>query len=241
MIDSHCHLTAKAFADDLAAVLARARAAGVTRMVTIGTSSRDWDAAAALAAAQPDVSVACGVHPHEASAGGWDGLRALDVVAIGEIGLDYHYDFAPRDKQRQAFAAQLQIAHERQLPIIIHEREAADDVLSILRREGCPPGVWHCFSGDEDLADEVLALGLHLGFGGLVTFPKGTEGIHAAARRCPAERLLLETDAPYLAPVPHRGHRNEPAFVADTARFLTDLRGAPVDGAAAARALFRLP
>jgi TatD DNase family protein len=241
VIDSHCHLTAKAFAEDLPEVLARARAAGIARMVTIGTSPRDWDAALALAAAEPDVSVACGLHPHEAAAGGWEGLRRLGVVAIGEIGLDYHYDFAPRDKQREAFAAQLQLAHQRGLPIIIHEREAADDVLAILDREGCPPGVWHCFSGDAALAREVLARGLHLGFGGLATFPKGTDGIRAAARACPVERLLLETDAPYLAPVPHRGRRNEPAFVADTARFLTDLRGEPVNGAAAARALFRLP
>ena len=241
MIDSHCHLTAQAFAEDLPAVLARARAAGVTHMVTIGTSPKDWDAAAALAAAHPDIACACGVHPHEAAGGGWDGLRPLRVVAIGEIGLDYHYDFAPRAAQRDAFAAQLQIAHARGLPIIIHEREAAEDVLAILRREGCPPGVWHCFSGDADLAAEVLALGLHLGFGGMVTFPKGTEGIRAAARECPADRLLIETDAPYLAPVPHRGRRNEPAFVADTARFLTELRGEPADGTAAARALFRLP
>jgi TatD DNase family protein len=235
MIDSHCHLTARAFAQDLPAVLARARAAGITRMVTVGTSPADWEAALALAAREPDVAVACGVHPHEAAAGGWEGLRALDVVAIGEIGLDYHYDFAPRPRQRDAFAAQLHIAQQRGLPIIIHERDAAADVLDILSREGCPPGVWHCFSGSADLAREVLARGLHLGFGGLATFPKGTEGIRAAARACPADRLLLETDAPYLAPVPHRGRRNEPAFVADTARFLADLRGAPVDGSAAVR------
>jgi TatD DNase family protein len=239
MIDSHCHLTAEAFREDLPAVLARARAAGVTRMVTIGTSPQDWGAALALAAAEPDIACACGVHPHEAAAGGWEGLRSLKIVAVGEIGLDYHYDFAPRDKQRDAFAAQLQLAQEMALPVIIHEREAAEDVLAVLDREGCPPGVWHCFSGDADLAREVLARGLHLGFGGLVTFRRGTEGIRAAARMCPPDRLLLETDAPYLAPVPHRGRRNEPAFVADTARFLGGLRGEPVDGAAAA-ALFGL-
>lgn len=239
MIDSHCHLTAEAFKEDLPSVLVRARAAGVTRMVTIGTSPKDWGSALALATAEPDVACACGVHPHEAGDGGWEGLQALPIVAVGEIGLDYHYDFAPRDKQKDAFAAQVQLAHARSLPIIIHEREAADDVLAILDREGCPPGVWHCFSGDEHLAREVLARGLHLGFGGLATFPKGTEGIRAAARGCPADRLLLETDAPYLAPVPHRGRRNEPAFVADTARFLTKLRGEPVDGSPAV-ALFGL-
>jgi TatD DNase family protein len=246
LIDSHCHLADERFAPDREQVLARARAAGVVAMVCVGAHPGEWDAVLALAAAEPDVHAALGVHPHHAAAaaGAWQALRPLAragrLVALGEIGLDYHYDFAPRDRQRDAFAAQLALAQELDLPIIIHEREAADDLLAILDREGCPPGVWHCFAGGPDLAAEALGRGLHLGFGGLVTFPKGTEGIRAAARLCPRQRLLLETDAPYLAPVPHRGRRNEPAFLADTARFLAELRGEGPLGGEAAAALFGL-
>ena len=183
---------------------------------------------------QPRLLLACGLHPHEAHLGCsalWSDLearlRAPGVVALGEIGLDYHYDLSPRPRQREAFERQLDLAAACDLPVILHEREAAADVLAVLRSTGLPPrgGVWHCFSGDVALATDALALGLHLGFGGLLTFAHGTEAVRRAALVCPAERLLLETDAPYLAPGPHRGRRNEPAFAAETLAFLASLRG----------------
>lgn len=169
----------------------------------------------------------------------WDSLGAHlarpGVVAVGEIGLDYHYDHSPRPAQRQALAAQLALARAAGLPVVLHERESAPDLLDILRAEGLPAsgGVWHAFSGGPDLARAALDLGLHLGFGGMVTFRRGTDEIRASARLCPPERLLLETDAPYLAPVPHRGRRNEPAFLAATAGFLAELRGVAADELAA--------
>lgn len=177
---------------------------------------------------------AYGLHPHEARLASpvlWsdlkDRLRGASAVALGEIGLDYHYDFSPRARQREALERQLTLAAERGLPVILHEREAAADLLSVLRTVGLPPrgGVWHCFSGDAALAHQALDVGLHLGFGGLMTFGRGTEAVRQAAVACPADRLLLETDAPYLAPVPHRGRRNEPSFTSDVLEFLAQLRG----------------
>lgn len=245
LVDSHCHLDDPRFDADRDEVLARAWAAGLERIITIGTGPGSWPRAVALAAAEPRVRFALGLHPHEAGRGDALGeLRSLlaQAVAVGEIGLDHHYDFAPRAAQRDVFAAQLDLAQRVGLPIVIHEREAADEVLALLDREGCPPGVWHCFSGGPDLAAEVLRRGLHLSFGGLSTF---VATVAAAARVCPRERLLLETDAPYLAPVPHRGRRNEPAFVAATAAHLARLRGEGVEDLAAGAAdnaarLFRL-
>lgn len=225
-------------------MLARARDAGVAALVVVGTDPRNWPEVLTVrsGAGGPAVYRAVGLHPHEAGLAApavWDDLRgrlaAPGVVALGEIGLDYHYDHSPRPVQREAFATQLALARAHDLPVILHEREAAPDLLDILVAEGLPAagGVWHSFSGDADLARQALAVGLHLGFGGLLTFRRGTEGIAEAARLCPAERLLLETDAPYLAPVPHRGRRNEPAFVAATAGFLAELRGAAPDALAA--------
>jgi TatD DNase family protein len=217
-------------------VLERARQAGVVGLTVVGTAPADWPGVRALAAGDAGVPIFCtlGLHPHEARLGGgpvWEDLRgqlaAPGVVAVGEIGLDYHYDHAPRPVQREVLSTQLAVARELDLPIVLHEREAAPDLLDLLRAEGLPAagGVWHSFSGDPDLARCALDLGLHLGFGGLATFRRGTEGIRDAARLCPSDRLLLETDAPYLAPVPHRGRRNEPAFLAATAAFLAELRG----------------
>ena len=224
-------------------MLANARAAGVAGLVVVGTDPRTWPDVLAMkpGPAGPPIYRAFGLHPHEArlaAAALWDDLRdrltAPGAVALGEIGLDYHYDHSPRQVQREAFAMQLALARSHKLPIILHEREAAGDLLDILRAQGIPAegGVWHSFSGDPDLARQALDLGLHLGFGGLVTFRRGTEGIREAARLCPADRLLLETDAPYLAPVPHRGRRNEPAFVAATAGFMATLRGDAPDALA---------
>ena len=234
--DTHCHLADAAFTADLPDVLARAGAAGITEALVVGTEPEGWPAVGALArTAPPEVRLhaALGLHPHMASLGDaalWaaleGALRDPAVVALGEIGLDYHYDHSPRDAQRRAFAEQLTLAGRLGLPIILHERESAPDLLAVLRDVGVPPagGVWHSFSGDPDLAAEALALGLHLGFGGLVTFRRGTDAIRAAASTCPPDRLLLETDAPYLAPVPHRGRRNEPAFLPATLALVAELR-----------------
>ena len=185
----------------------------------------------------PALLLAAGVHPHEAATvepAAWSELEEIlktrAAVALGEIGLDYHYDFAPRPVQRQVFARQLEMAAALRLPVVLHVREAAEDLLDVMRVTGVPPrgGIWHCFAEGPDQAEAALAIGLHLGFGGVVTFPKGTEGVRAAARMCPRDRLLLETDSPYLAPAPRRGRRNEPARVADVAAFLATLRGEPL-------------
>lgn len=243
--DTHCHLADEDFTSDGPQVMARAQAAGVAAITTVAADPASWVRAAALLHRRGDAGVrltfAAGIHPH--AAGEAEGaiprlegaLRTLGAVALGEIGLDYHYDFAPRATQRQVFAAQLRLAARLGLPVVIHEREAAADVLSVLEEVGPPSagGIWHCFSGGPDLVGQVCALGLHLGFGGLVTFRRGTESIRAAVTACPADRLCLETDAPYLAPVPHRGKRNEPAFVAEVARFVATLRAQDPDALAA--------
>lgn len=224
MIDSHCHLDDEAFAADLDAVFARAADAGVTAMLTI-------DAATGFLDAHPQLLGSAGVHPHEAgkaTTGYLDELRERAahprIVAIGEIGLDYHYDFAPRDVQRQVFLDQLALADKLKLPIIIHTREAWDDTFAILQEHWRGPGIMHCFSGGPSEAERCLALGFHLAFGGVVTFPKAT-AVQDAARITPDDRLLIETDAPYLAPVPKRGKRNEPALMAHTLAKLAELRG----------------
>ena len=241
--DTHCHLADPRFASDLGAVLERACLGGVAGIVIIGADPDAWLAAAALAAAPAAVPlhVACGLHPHVADRGGdtcFERLRThlRGAVALGEIGLDYHYDCAPRERQRQVFAAQLGLARALDLPVLLHERDAVEDLLALLRSEGLPPrgGVWHCFSHGPQVAEQAIALGLHLGFGGLVTFARGTEEVRAAARLCPPERIVLETDAPYLAPVPHRGRRNEPAFVTHVLEFLSGLRHEAPDALAAA-------
>lgn len=239
LVDSHCHLDDARFTEDRDAVIARARAAGVEQMLSIGTGDGPPDLAVAVRVAEqyPFVFATVGVHPHnadQASVEALDGLRELSrhpkVVAIGEIGLDYHYDFSPRDVQQRVFVEQLAIATEQRLPIIIHTREAWDDTFAVLRQHWAPsglPGIMHCFTGGPTEARMSLELGFHLGFGGIVTYPKATE-VHEAARLTPRDRLLVETDAPYLAPIPYRGKRNEPAYVVQTAQRLAELRGETV-------------
>lgn len=236
-VDSHCHLDDKRFADDLDAVLDRAAAAGVERILTIGTGDGPpgIDRAVRIAERYPQVFASVGVHPHDAAKvtpQTYDDLRALaahpKVIAFGEIGLDYHYDFSPREVQREVFAEQLRIAREVKLPITIHTREAWDDTMSMLRETYSGPGVMHCFTGDPAQAREALALGLHLSYGGVLTF-KTAANVRESARITPGDRLLIETDAPYLAPIPHRGKRNEPAMMIETARRLAEVRETTVE------------
>jgi TatD DNase family protein len=241
LIDSHCHLDDKRFADDLDAVLDRAAAAGVTRILTIGTGNGppEIDRAVRLADRSPQVYASIGVHPHDASKvtpQTYDDLRALavhaKVVAFGEIGLDYHYDFSPREIQREVFIEQLKLASDVNLPITIHTREAWDDTMSILGEHCSGPGILHCFTGDPTQAQQALDMGFHLSYGGVLTF-KTAENVRESARITPPERLLIETDAPYLAPIPHRGKRNEPALMIETARKLAEVRGTTPDAIAA--------
>ena len=228
MVDSHCHLADEVFTKDLDQVVARAKAAGVERALVIleGGNRTESEQASRVQSLWPDVRFSIGVHPHQAHEFADDGRRAAATVrgqfaatpaarAIGEIGLDYHYDFSPRDVQHAVFRAQLRLARELERPVVIHTREAEADTLAILRDEGGGElhGVLHCFTGTEALADAGLALGLHVSFAGIVTFPKAA-ALRAIARRVPLDRLLTETVSPFLAPVPHRGTRNEPAHVA---------------------------
>ncbi len=234
LIDSHCHLDDKQFDGDREEMIQRARGAGVGTMLSIGTGDGppDLECAIRLAERHPFVYATIGVHPHEARKATletFDRMRELAkhprVLAIGEIGLDYHYDFSPRQTQREVFAAQLDLASESGLPIVIHTREAWDDTLEAVRAWGHPVrGIMHCFTGSREQAKQALDLGFHLAFGGVLTFPKAEE-VREAARLCPADRLLVETDCPYLAPVPHRGKRNEPAFLVETVKRLAMARG----------------
>jgi TatD DNase family protein len=233
LVDSHCHLDDEKFDPDRAQVIERALAAGVEMMMAIGTGG-DLDVAIQQAERYPFIYATIGVHPHDAAKATPDTFERLrdlaghpKVLAIGEIGLDYHYDFSPRDVQRSVFERQLEIAAEFHKPIVIHTREAWEDTIALLETYWRPHGlggIMHCFSGNADQAALCVDLGFHLSFGGILTFPKSAD-IQEAARRAPADRLLIETDAPYLAPVPHRGKRNEPAYVAETARKLAQLRG----------------
>jgi TatD DNase family protein len=249
LVDSHCHLDSRDFDADREAVIARARAAGVETMLAIGTGEGPPDLEAGLRLAEQHACflASAGLHPHDAAKADAAVLKHLaalsahpKIVAVGEIGLDYHYDFAPRNVQQEVFLAQLAIARETGLPVIIHTREAWDDTFALLAahwpKDG--GGIFHCFSGGVAEARRALDLGFHLGFGGIVTYPKATE-VHAAARFAPLDRMVVETDAPYLAPAPHRGKRNEPAFVALTARRIAALRGlAAAEVAAATTANF---
>jgi TatD DNase family protein len=236
-VDSHTHLDSHDFDADREAVIERAHAAGVEIMLAIGTGDGppDLEAGIRLAERYPFIFATVGVHPHNASAATpevFDRLRELarhpKVVCVGEIGLDYHYDFSPREVQREVFARQLDLAAEAGKPIAIHTREAWADTMTLLRERWRGEGIMHCFTGDEAQAREALALGFHLSFGGVVTFPKA-EANRQAARIVPEDRLLIETDCPYLAPVPKRGKRNEPAFVVETARKLAEVRGQTAD------------
>lgn len=240
-IDSHCHLDDARFADDLEAVLDRAAAAGVTRILSIGTGDGppEIDRAVRVAEKYEQVYASVGVHPHDAAKvtpQTLDDLRALashqKVVAYGEIGLDYHYDFSPREVQREVFVAQLKLAADLKLPITIHTREAWEDTISILRENWTGEGIMHCFTGDPAQAQEALDMGFHLSYGGVLTF-KTAENVRESARMTPDDRLLIETDAPYLAPTPYRGKRNEPSMMVETARKLAEVRGTTPDRIAA--------
>jgi TatD DNase family protein len=232
LVDSHCHLDDEQFDGDREVIIERARAAGVERLMAIGTGGGPpvLDVAVRLADQYPFIYATAGVHPHDAAKAGentWAQLRDLathpKVLAIGEIGLDYHYDFSPRDVQRAVFERHLELAAAIGKPVVIHTREAWDDTLDRLKGWS-GGGIFHCFTGDESQARQALALGFHLAFGGVLTFPKA-EAVRQAARITPADRLLLETDCPYLAPVPFRGKRNEPAYMMETARFLAAILG----------------
>ena len=235
LVDSHCHLDDGQFAADRNDVIERSRAAGIERLIAIGTGGGppDLEAAIRLAEQYPFIYATVGVHPHDAAKATPETFarlnelaRHLKVLAIGEIGLDYHYDFSPRDVQRSVFAVQLDLAARAQRPIVIHTREAWDDTLAVMREQGLPNGgIMHCFAGGPKEAEQALELGFHLSFGGIVTFPKA-DNVRQAATLTPGDRLLVETDAPYLAPVPYRGKRNEPAFLVETVRRLAEVRGA---------------
>ena len=240
LVDSHCHLDDKQFDGDREQTIERARAAGIDMLMAIGTGNGppDLEAAIRLADRHAFVVATVGVHPHDAAKATQETyarLRALarhpKVKAFGEIGLDYHYDFSPRDVQREVFTRQLALAAEAGLPIVIHTREAWDETLALLRAHWHGGGIFHCFTGDEHQARQALDLGFHLAFGGVVTFPKA-EAVRQAARLTPADRLLVETDCPYLAPVPMRGKRNEPAFLVETVRRLAEVRGVSADALA---------
>ncbi|MEO5868100.1 MAG: TatD family hydrolase [Sphingomonas sp.] len=240
--DSHCHLNYKGLIERREEVLANARAQGVTAMLNISTREREWDAVLAVAECEPDVWATVGIHPHEADQHAHiDTAKLVEraahprVVGIGESGLDYYYDHSDRDRQQASFRAHIAAARETGLPIVVHTRDAEADTAAILREEmgrGGYPGVIHCFTASDAFADIALDLGFYISISGIVTF-KNARDLQATAARLPIERLLIETDAPFLAPVPHRGRPGEPAFVADTAVFLADLRGEPLEMLAA--------
>ena len=241
IIDTHAHLDGTDFSADLGAVLARARSAGDAAMVSCGQDEATSRATLELSAANPAILPAVGVHPHEARTAGdlvWL-ERMLDnpeVVAAGEMGLDYHYDFSPREVQRDVLARQLDLAQERGLPVILHCRESEEDLVSILtqRFRLGRLGVLHCFTGPYKFGARLIAeFGLYLGIGGAVTF-KNAKELHDAAARLPLDHLVLETDCPFMTPTPHRGKRNEPAFLALTCARLAELRGTTADEIAAA-------
>ena len=243
LIDSHCHLDFPDFTGDLDGVVGRARAAGVERMVTIGTRVAKAGAVAAIAERYEDVFFTVGTHPHEAAGEGAEDFDAMRVfaqhpkcVGIGEAGLDYHYDNAPRDVAQRVFRGQIALARELDLPLVIHARDADDDIAAILTDEmgqGRFRALLHCFTSSRELAETALSLGLSISFSGVVTFKK-SEGLRAIARDVPLDRILVETDAPYLAPTPHRGRRNEPAFVVATAGVVAEARGITAEALATA-------
>jgi TatD DNase family protein len=241
LIDSHCHLDFPDFASELDAVIARARAAGIERMVTICTRVRRHDAVLAIAERFPDVYCSVGTHPHYAheeldvtAADLVAYTRAAKVVALGEAGLDYHYDHSPRDAQERGFRSHIAAARETGLPLVIHSRDADDDTARILEEEtgkGAFPAVLHCFTGGPDLAHRAVALGHFISFTGILTF-KNSDALRAIAADLPMDRILVETDAPYLAPGKFRGKRNEPAYVVETAKVLAEARGVSLDAIA---------
>lgn len=238
LADSHCHLNYKGLGEQQPAVLARARESGVVAMLNIATREREWDEVLATAEREVDVWATVGIHPHEAdehphidTAKLVDRARHPRVVGIGETGLDYYYDHSDRAQQQASFRAHIAASRETGLPLIVHTRDAEEDTASILAEEmgkGAYPGVIHCFTASGDFADKAMDLGFYISISGIVTF-KNARDLQETAARLPLDRLLIETDAPFLAPVPHRGKTGEPAFVADTCRFLAQLRGEDPD------------
>jgi TatD DNase family protein len=256
LIDSHAHIQGKEYAGEAAAVIARARDAGVETIITVGGAGDMSSNAAAVALANlfPDLYATVGMHPHDAKDVGEEemtGLRQLaadlKVIAIGETGLDYYYNHSPRATQREVFSRFIHLARQTRLPIVVHEREAARETAELLNSEGGGnlPGVIHCFTGDYEAAVRYLDMGLNLSFTGIITF-KNADALRDVVRKVPLERMLVETDSPYLTPVPHRGKRNEPAYVRLVAETIARIKNASLDQVASvttanARALFRLP
>ncbi|MEN9926517.1 MAG: hypothetical protein RL268_2643 [Pseudomonadota bacterium] len=234
LIDSHCHLEYKGLVEDQQGVLARARAAGIGGFLSISTRQREWGQVIGTTEREADVWASVGIHPHEADGHSDMGEGALleaaghpKVIAIGETGLDYYYDHSDRDTQKALFRRHISVARETGLPLIVHTREAEDDTYAIMAEEmekGAYPALIHCFTASADFGRKVLDLGLTISLSGIVTF-KNAKDLQAIAAQLPEDRILVETDAPFLAPVPHRGQVCEPAFTADTARFVADLRG----------------
>ncbi len=244
-VDSHCHLNYKGLVEDQAAVLERARAAGVDTMLNISTREREWDEIVATAEREPDVWASIGIHPHEADAHpDVDTAKLIEraahprVIAIGETGLDYYYDHSDRDRQQLIFRSHIAASRQTGLPLIVHTRDAEADTAEILTDEmgkGAFGGVIHCFTASASFGQIALDLGFYISISGIVTF-KNAKYLQDVALTIPEDRLLIETDAPFLAPVPHRGKTGEPAFVADTARFLSALRGVSVEALGTATA-----
>ncbi len=237
LIDTHAHLDHERFKHDVDQVMERAKPAKVQAIVTVGTDLESSRKAVEFAKRYPGVIATVGVHPHDADRATDDVLDEIamlaadeGVVAIGEIGLDYHYDFSPRDIQRRVFAVQISLARELGLPIVVHVREAYPDVMSILKSEHAEDvgGIIHCFSGDQEVAKDCLNMGFYISVGGILTFANSKE-LRRIIRGLPLDRILLETDSPYLTPVPYRGKRNEPAYVVHVAEALADLKGIAFD------------
>jgi len=234
LIDSHCHLNYEGLVERQAQVLENAREVGVTGFLNISTRQREWDQIIAVAEREPDVWASVGVHPHEADAHPDLGVAVLAkaahhprVIAIGECGLDFYYDKSDRGAQRERFGAHIDAARQTGLPLVVHTRDAEEDTAEFLTaavREGGVTGVLHCFTGSAELARTGLDLGFYVSLSGIVTF-KNAADLQATAKWLPADQMLVETDSPFLAPIPHRGQKCEPAFVADTARFVAELRG----------------
>jgi TatD DNase family protein len=251
LIDSHCHLNYEGLVERQDQVLNNARQRGVEGFLNISTRQREWGEIIAVAERNPDVWASVGVHPHEADAHPDLGAKALAeatshsrVIAIGECGLDYYYDKSGRAAQRERFEAHIEAAHQTGLPLIVHTRDAEEDTAEILERavrEKSVTGVLHCFTGSADLAKKALDLGFYISLSGIVTF-KNAQDLQHTARKIPLQSLLVETDSPFLAPVPHRGKKCEPAFVADTAAFVAELRGEDLEelGEATTGNFFRL-
>jgi len=243
LVDSHCHLNYEGLADRQKEVLAAARARGVQGFLNISTRQKEWAEVVGAAERHPDVWASIGVHPHEADAHPDLGAAALveaaahpRVIAIGECGLDYYYDKSDRAAQRERFGAHIEAARQTGLPLVVHTRDAEEETADILTREvgkGGVAGVLHCFTGSAELAQKALDLGFYISISGIVTF-KNAMNLQEVAKTIPQDRLLVETDSPFLAPVPHRGQTCEPAFVADTAAYLSELRDEPLDELAAA-------